>query len=96
MKTSLALAAVLVLAVGGRASAAYPGWKHSGSVFVLTTPDGADLPPASSVENFPLLVRLHKDFFAFSQAKAGGEDLRFASNTGEPLAYEIEEWVVGH
>jgi len=61
-------------------------------VYVLTTPEGADLPAATSVENFPLLVRLHKDFFDFSQTRPGGADLRFSSNKGEPLAYQIEEW----
>ncbi len=92
MKTLLALSSVLVLALAGPASAQYPGWKHSGSVFVLTTPEGADLPASASVENFPLLVRLHRDFFDFSQAKADGDDLRFASAKGAPLAYQIEEW----
>ena len=90
MKTSLVLAAVLVLA--GRATAAYPEWKHAGSVVVLTTPEGADLPASASLEGFPLLVRLHKDFFNFGQVQANGQDLRFASSTGEPLAYQIEEW----
>ncbi len=92
VKTSLALAAVLVLTLAGRATAAYPGWNHSGAVYILTTPDGADLPNGAMVENFPLLVRLHKDFFDFRQAQADGQDLRFTSSTGEPLAYQIEEW----
>ena len=90
MKTLLALSSVLALA--GPASADYAGWKHSGSVYVLTTPEGADLPAPASVEGFPLLVRLHKDYFDFAQAKANGEDLRFASAKGEPLPYQIEEW----
>ncbi len=86
------LASILVLALAGRAPAQYPGWKHSGSVFVLTTPDGAGLPAAAAVENFPLLVRLHKDFFDFAQAHPDGADLRFATAAGAPLAYQIEEW----
>ncbi|MCE9533181.1 MAG: DUF2341 domain-containing protein [Planctomycetes bacterium] len=36
----------------GQASADYPGWKHSGSIFILTTPEGADLPASASVEGF--------------------------------------------
>ncbi len=92
MKTLLALSSVLVLALAGPAPAQYPGWKHTGSVYVLTTPEGADLPASASVENFPLLVRLHKDYFDFAQAKANGEDLRFSSAKGEPLAHQIEEW----
>lgn len=91
MKAPL-LASILVLALAGQAPAQYPGWKHSGSVYVLTTPDGANLPASAAVENFPLLVRLHKDFFDFSKARANGDDLRFSSAKGDPLAYQIEEW----
>ena len=92
VKLRLPLTAVLLLAYAGAAPAQYPGWKHSGSVYVITTPEGADLPASVSVENFPLLVRLHKDYFDFTQAQAKGEDLRLATATGEPLAYQIEEW----
>lgn len=67
-------------------------WKHSGSLWLLTTPDGADLPATASIEGFPLLVRLHRDFFDFRQAKPGGDDLRFSSSNGERLAYQIEDW----
>ena len=90
--TKLGLALSLVLMFAGQTAAIYPGWKHSGSMFILTTPDGADLPAAASVEGFPLLVRLHKDFFNFSQAQPNGEDVRFSTSTGEPLAYQIEDW----
>jgi hypothetical protein len=92
VKRSFSLTAVLVLVLTGPVHAQYPGWKHSGSVFVLTTPEGADLPASAAVENFPLLVRLHKDYFKFEQAKADGADLRFADAKGAPLAYQIEEW----
>ncbi len=74
------------------AAAPFQDWKHSGSVFVLTTPEGAGLPATAVVEGFPLLVRLHKDFFDFKQAKPDGGDLRFSSSTGEALAHQIEEW----
>lgn len=71
---------------------AYQDWKHSGVLAILTTPEGADLPESASVEQFPVLVRLQGEWFDFSKAKGNGEDLRFSSETGEPLAYEIEEW----
>ena len=77
---------------GSAAEAQYPGWQHSGSVHVLTTPDGANLPAVASEENFPLLVRLNKEFFNFGQARPNGEDIRFSDSTGTPLAYQIEEW----
>ncbi len=76
----------------GSILADYPGWKHTGSIFILTTPDGANLPASAVVEDFPLLVRLHKDFFNFTQAQPNGEDLRFCTSDGKPLAYQIEEW----
>ncbi len=71
--------------------AQYPDWKHSGSLFILTTPDGANLPAGALIENFPLLVRIDKDFFDFKQAQDMGEDLRFAADN-KALAYQIEEW----
>ena len=85
----------LVLAFLGRVLAEDQGWRYSGSLYLLTTPEGADLPAAASEDNFPLLVRLHKDFFDLSQAKPKGEDIRFSSSTGAPLAYQIEEWDAG-
>ncbi|MCX6879591.1 MAG: DUF2341 domain-containing protein [Verrucomicrobia bacterium] len=74
------------------ANAQMPGWRHSGRIYILTTPEGANLPASASEDNFPLLVRLHQDFFDFSQAGAHGEDLRFTSAAGNALAFEIEDW----
>ncbi len=79
------------MAFMGTAAAQYPGWQRSGSFFILTTPEGANLPASASEENFPLLVRLNKNNFNFTQAKANGEDLRFSA-AGKPLTYQIEEW----
>ena len=73
-------------------SAQFQGWQHSGSLYIITTPDGADLPATAMEEGFPLLVRLNKDWFDFRQAKPNGEDVRFASDTGTSLAYQVEEW----
>ena len=87
MRTKHFIQFLAALAIsGGAAFAQYPAWQHSGSIFVLTTPDGADLPAAAVVEDFPLLVRLNKDWFDFTQAKAGGEDVRFSTSTGATLA----------
>ena len=74
------------------ASAQCPGWQHSGAVYILTTPEGANLPATASEEGFPVLVRLDKDFFDFSQARPKGEDIRFLSSTRARLPYQIEEW----
>ena len=59
---------------------------------MLTTPEGADVPADAKVEPFPVLVRLHRDFFDFDQAKPNGEDLRFSSSSGEQMAFQIDEW----
>ncbi|MFN0126278.1 MAG: DUF2341 domain-containing protein [Verrucomicrobiales bacterium] len=79
-------------AEAGEAIGVYADWRHSGSLWLLTTPNGADLPAGTKVEDFPLLVRLHRDFFDFAEAKPHGDDVRFSSSTGERLAFEIEEW----
>ncbi len=89
---SLFLVASLLTLSPTEAAAQYPDWQHSGSMFILTTPEGANLPASAVVKDFPVLVRLNKDFFDFSKAKADGADLRFSTKNGEPLAYQIEEW----
>ena len=75
--------------VSARAQADYTGWQHSGSLWILTTPEGANLPPTVMEENFPVLVKLNKDGFDFKQTKAGGDDIRFVDAAGKPLAYQI-------
>lgn len=76
----------------GLAAGQYPGWSHAGTLFILTTPDGADIPATALERDFPVLVRLDKDFFDFAQARPQGEDIRFSTPAGEVLAYQIEEW----
>lgn len=95
MKHLIALTTLLLVlsqALFAADAPAYPAWKHSGSIFINTTPDGANLPAPASVTGFPLLVRLHNDSFNFAEAKPHGEDLRFSTATGEPLAFQIEDW----
>lgn len=83
-----------VVAISVAAEMPLTGWKHSGTVMVLTTPEGANLPAGSTVEQFPLLVRLDRDGFDFSQAKPDGADVRFTSSDGALLPHQIEEWDV--
>ncbi|OYV04001.1 MAG: hypothetical protein CFE26_19215, partial [Verrucomicrobiales bacterium VVV1] len=92
---SLALGILLATGFIQPASADYPGWRHSGTLHLLTTPDGANLPASASLTDFPVLVRLHKDWFNFDEAKPDGSDLRVSTATGEPLSYQIEEWDAG-
>jgi hypothetical protein len=94
MKTTPLLIHIVMALVlsAGTASAQYTDWQHSGSIFILTTPEGADLPATAAEKEFPLLVRLSADWFDFSQAKTHGEDIRFATSAGAPLAYQVEQW----
>ena len=91
-KSLLLLVGLLAIRISTQAVAEYPGWRHSGLLYILTTPEGANLPASATEKDFPLLVRLDKDFFDFSQAKPNGEDIRFSTSAGAPLPYQIEEW----
>lgn len=74
------------------ARAGYEDWSRSGSIFIITTPDGADLPAEASVEGFPLLIRFNENSFNFCEAKPDGSDLRFADAKGAAIPYQIEKW----
>ena len=91
-KYRLAIFISILVLLPQAAIAQYPGWQHSGSLYILTTSEGANLPASASEKDFPLLVRLNKDFFDFSQAKPDGADIRFSNSAGTPLAYQIDEW----
>jgi len=84
-------AAASILFAASSASAQYADWKHEGSLYILTTPEGAKLPASASVKDFPLLVRLHRDSFPFSETATDGSDIRFSA-AGTPLPFEIEQW----
>jgi len=70
----------------------FAGWKHSGSLVLLTTPDGADLPDGAVEKDFPVLVRLRKEWFDFREAQPSGADIRFADAKGQRLLYQIDLW----
>jgi len=59
MITQMIVGMAMLLALLETAPAQYAGWQHSGSVYLLTTPEGANLPASASEDGFPLLVRLH-------------------------------------
>jgi len=91
MRNLLTTITLVLLALPQTGFAQYQGWQHAGSFYLLTTPEGANLPATASEEGFPLLLRLDKDSFDFKQAQAKGEDLRFAV-AGKALAYQVEAW----
>lgn len=59
---------------------------------LLTTAEGAWMPETALVEDFPVLLRLNKEWFDFSQARPKGEDLRITSEGGLVLAHQVEYW----
>jgi Concanavalin A-like lectin/glucanases superfamily/Domain of unknown function (DUF2341)/Carbohydrate esterase, sialic acid-specific acetylesterase len=68
------------------------GGESQGSLYLLTTPDGANLPASVTLTDFPVLVRLRRETFPFAQAQPHGEDLRVTDSDGTPLAFQIEQW----
>ena len=68
----------------------YDNWAFSSKVTINTTSSGANV--TGDVTNFPLLVRLDKDNFNFSQAKPDGTDIRFSKSDGVHLFYDRERW----
>ena len=65
-------------------------WGFSRTFHINTTSSGAEV--SGNVYSFPVLVRLSAGNFVFSQAKSGGEDVRFVKADGSPLPFEIERW----
>ncbi|MBN1757939.1 MAG: DUF2341 domain-containing protein [Chitinispirillaceae bacterium] len=68
----------------------YPQWRYSARVYLNTTPSGADV--AGDVTGFPVLLRLTKNNFDFSQVRPDGRDLRFSDMEGSTLSHRIERW----
>lgn len=69
---------------------AYAAWNHSARLKLNTSATGVAI--ENDLRDFPLLVRLAAPEFDFSQASAGGADLRFSKTDGTPLSREIETW----
>jgi hypothetical protein len=62
----------------------------SAGVKINTTIVATDM--TAAIFGFPLLVRLHKDNFAFIHSTGDGRDIRFYKKDNTPLFYEIERW----
>ncbi len=69
---------------------AHYSWSHSRRIYLNTAATGASI--SNTVYHFPMLVRLKKTNFNFSEAKADGSDLRFSTIDNKFLSYEIERW----
>jgi hypothetical protein len=90
------LLSLLAATIGAApADGPFANWKHHGALPILTDAAGVDLPATTTVEGFPLLVRLQGDWFPFAEAKPRGEDLRFTDGAGQVLPHQIESWQGG-
>ena len=92
---SLAVAAVCIGTLGWSFAAAaddYSQWAHSCIITLNTSASGANV--ATPQTGFPVLIRLTSatPAFVFSQALAGGLDIRFANSSGTHLPYQIERF----
>jgi hypothetical protein len=88
----LGLAAVLGFAAILNAQETYGTWTNHRNVYLNTSASGASVP--GTVTNFPVLVRLTaKDSATFSQALAGGADIRFTlAGDVTRLKHQIDSW----
>jgi hypothetical protein len=85
-------AAVAALALASWGQDDLTTWSRYKDITVNTQAAGANV--AVDVANFPVLVRLTEANAndVFTQALAGGADIRFASPSGAQRPYEIEHW----
>jgi hypothetical protein len=79
----------LSCAVSARAAEDFSTWAHSATLRLNTTSSGANI--RKTMVDFPILVRI-SDSRILSQSQSDGSDLRFASEIGEPLDFQIDRW----
>jgi Uncharacterized conserved protein len=63
---------------------------YSRQLVLNTSPSGANT--YEDVRNFPVLIRLSGNNFAFNQAMKNGGDIRFTNPDSSELPFEIERW----
>ncbi len=66
------------------------GWTSSKRLYLNTTAAGANI--SASISGFPVLIRLTRDNYRFTEGKGDGGDIRFAKADNTLLPYEIERW----
>jgi hypothetical protein len=97
MNKQSGLAALAILAVGiatAPAQETYSTWSHHRDVFLNTTNTTGGANVTANVTNFPVLIRLTaRDSATFSQALAGGADIRFTkADDATRLKHQIDTW----
>ena len=68
-------------------------FKYSKKILLNTSATGAAV--SEDLKNLPILIRLTKDNFDFSQAKDNGEDILVTGSDGATLNYVIQNWEKG-
>lgn len=66
--------------------------RFNDSGYVIINSSGSGISSKAVLIDFPLLLRLDKENFDFSQALPQGEDIRFSKTNGASLSFEIEQW----
>ncbi len=92
LASAMGLAIFSVLLPASAAPSPYKSWSFSGSLFILTTPDGANIASGPAETDFPLLLRFNSANFPFNKAADDGRDIRFTTATGTAISYQIEQW----
>ncbi|MBD3240878.1 MAG: DUF2341 domain-containing protein, partial [Chitinivibrionales bacterium] len=85
-----AIVAVLLLSTAATHADNYDAWSHWMDIYLNTSATGADV--ADTLTDFPVLIRLDGQTFPFDEAHGEGADIRFANDSGDHLAYQIEDW----
>jgi hypothetical protein len=75
----------------GTSQLPYSLWTGSALVTVDLSVLGGNA-PASDVAGVPLLLRLDAGNFDFASAAGDGRDLRFTSDAGTALTYQVQAW----
>jgi metal-dependent amidase/aminoacylase/carboxypeptidase family protein len=86
MTTKLTTTLLAFLALLHMASAQYTGWQRSGSIWILTTPEGANL-PATASEDFAYFANEVPCLFLGLGGLAKGQDPKTAPAHHTPDFY---------
>jgi hypothetical protein len=84
------LSLLLLLSIPSFSQDQLSTWAHKKKIIINTSPTGYNV--ASTLTNFPYLVRLSGKSFNFSEADPQGNDIRFASSNEDPFIHEIVQW----
>ena len=67
-------------------------WNTSWTRRSQITLSGNTFSGATTLTNFPILLKLNSGNIDYSQTQNGGQDLRFFDSSGNSLDYQVESW----